>query len=135
ARVLHMGDQRDARRPEARVFLRALHLLAELLREFAVHGRDVDAHLLEDAAMHDRHLAAAFVMCPIAALPWRALEAPGRAVRQRAGQFVFKAFELGADQVAQFAEPGLRPFLPLGSGLVVGHAFLLLDVVWLPLLT
>ena len=38
---------------EARVLLGARDLLAELRAEFAVHGRDVDAHLLEHAAAHD----------------------------------------------------------------------------------
>ena len=71
-----MGDQRDAGGPEARVLLGAGHLLAELGRELAVHGRGVDADLLEDAAMHHRHDAAAALA--VVALPRRALEAAGR---------------------------------------------------------
>ncbi len=57
--VPRMRDQRDAGRPEARVFLGAGDLLAEFGREFAEHGRGVDADLLEDAAVHDRHGPAA----------------------------------------------------------------------------
>ena len=68
-RVLRMDDQRDAARPEARVLLGAGDLLAELGREFAVDGGDVDAGLLEDAAMHDGHDAAAAVAaCLVASL-------------------------------------------------------------------
>ena len=43
--------QRDAGGPEARILLGAWDLLAEFGREFAMHGRDVDADLLEDAPL------------------------------------------------------------------------------------
>ena len=49
-RVVRMRDERDAGRPEARIVLGAGDLLAELGRELAVHGRGVDAGLLEHAA-------------------------------------------------------------------------------------
>ena len=45
--------------PEARVVGGAGNLLAEFRRELAEHGRDVDADLLEHAALHHRHDAAA----------------------------------------------------------------------------
>ena len=58
-RILRVGDQRDAGGPEARVFLGARNLPAELRRELAVDGRDMHADLFEDAAVHHRHDAAA----------------------------------------------------------------------------
>ena len=59
ARVLHVRNERDAGGPEARVFFRALHLLAELFGEFAVDDGNMDADFFKDAAVHDRHFAAA----------------------------------------------------------------------------
>ncbi len=78
--IVRVRDQRNAARPEARVLLGARHLLAELGRELAVDGRDVDADLLEDAAVHHRHGAAAALA--LVALPRRALEAAGRPPRR-----------------------------------------------------
>ncbi len=50
-----MGNERNARGPEIRVFLGAGNLLAELRRELAVDGRGVNADFLEHAAMHQAH--------------------------------------------------------------------------------
>src|SRR5690606_37807368 len=47
--VDRMGDQRDAGCPEARVFLGAWHLAAEIGGEFSVDSRGMYAHLLENA--------------------------------------------------------------------------------------
>ena len=58
-RIVQVGDQRDAGSPEARVVGGAGDVLAEFRRELAVHGRAVDADLLEHAAVHHRHHAAA----------------------------------------------------------------------------
>src|SRR5690606_24508307 len=83
---LHVGDERDAARPEAGVLRRARYLAAELLGEFAVHGRDVDADLLENAAAHDRHDAAATAR----PLPRPALEAAGAAIGEARGVGAFE---------------------------------------------
>ena len=58
-RVVQVRDQRNARRPEARVGVGARDVLAEFGRELAKHGRDVDADLLEHAPLHHRHDPAA----------------------------------------------------------------------------
>ena len=78
-----MRHQRDARGEEARILLGARDLAAELRAELAEHRRDVDAHLLEHAAAHERHRAAAAILAvgPGLALPRLALEAAGRAAR------------------------------------------------------
>ena len=57
--VPRMGDDRDAAGPEARILVGAGNLATELRREGAVHGGNVDAGLLEDAAAQHAHLAAA----------------------------------------------------------------------------
>src|SRR5690606_368895 len=85
-------------------------LLAEFRREFAIDRRDMDADLFEDAAMHDRHDAAALA---VILLPRRADEAPGFAIRKLALQFIFKLFVACADTVAQFLEPALCRLLLL----------------------
>ena len=136
ARVVHMRDQRNAGGPEARVVLRAVHLLAELFRERAMHGRDMNADLLENAASHDRHFAAAFVFHAVAARPGRALEASGGLPGERACQFGFDFLEFGADQVAKLAKPGRGAGLSL-LGLRVGGGshgrFLILaSLAWAP---
>ena len=119
----HVRHQRDARGMEARVLVGAGNLLAELRAELAVHGRDVDADLLEHPAAHDRHHAAAAILARLAALalPGLALEAAGRQVAVRAGELGLDLLELGADAVAQGFEPGAR-----SSGVCVwievGHA-------------
>ena len=106
-----MGHQRDAAGPEARVLLGAGDLLGELGREAAPDGRDVDADLLEDPAVHDAHdpaAARAFVVG--VAIPGLALEAAGRDVgeagRVVAGQLVLQGLESRADVVTQRLEPG-----------------------------
>src|SRR5579871_3155687 len=93
---------------EAGILLGAGDLLAELRAELAVHGRDVDADLLEHAAAHDRHDAAASVFALLAALapPGLALERAGRQVAVRAGELALDLLETGADAVAQAFEPG-----------------------------
>ena len=107
-RIVHVGDQRNAAGPEARVLLGAGNVLAELGREFAVHGGDVDADLLEDAPMHQRHGAAAAIRAGmVGALPRRFLEAAGRPVAEHGlvWQFVLDRLEFGDDAVTQFREP------------------------------
>ena len=116
-------------RMEARVLVGAGDLLAELRAELAVHGRDVDADLLEHPAAHDRHHAAAAVLARLAALalPGLALEAAGRQVGVRAGELGLDLLELGADAVAQRFEPGAR----VGFALIeVGHARAWYPSVW-----
>src|SRR5690606_22133676 len=121
ARRAHMRDEGDAARPEARILVRAGYLLPHLLGEGAVDGRNVDADLLEDAASHDRHDAAArirgratrrvFCGSRLAdrSLPGLAFEAPGLPpIRHRPGQFVFQSFERRADAVAKRFEPDTR---------------------------
>src|SRR6266852_443325 len=75
----HMGDQRDAARPEARVFGGAGDLAAELGRELTEDGRDVDADFLEDLTLHHGHdaTAAAITVALGGALPRLAREAAG----------------------------------------------------------
>ena len=69
------------------------------------------ADLLEHAAVHHRHdAAAAGRAAMIGALPGRAHEAAGRAVAERGirRQRVFQRLERRADVVAQCLEPGAR---------------------------
>ena len=74
------------RGPEARILGGARDLRAEVRAELAPDGRDVDADLLEHPAVHHAHHAAAAVAAILGrALPWRALEPPGRPVG-RAGR-------------------------------------------------
>jgi hypothetical protein len=97
-----MRDQADAGGPEARILRRAGDLLAEFRAELAPDGRDIDPDLLEDAAAHGRHHAAAAT----GTVPGLAREAPRRqpgmgAVRQ----LVLDLLESVADAVAQGFEP------------------------------
>src|SRR5256885_10096569 len=105
-----MRDQRDAARREARILGGARNLVAEFRRELAEDGRDVDPDLFEDAAVHQRHRAAAATL----ALPLPADEPAGR---ERggvaAGVFVLDLLECGADSVAQCAKPHRGALLPL----------------------
>ena len=121
-RVVRMRDQRNARGPEARVVVGAGNFLAEFRRELAVHGRDVHADLLEHAAVHHRHHAAAAGRAGVVgALPRRAHEAAGRAIGERRArrQRVLERLERRADVVAQPLEPGraraLRASIRLAS--------------------
>src|SRR3712207_6753754 len=106
-----MGDERNARRPEARILLRSRNLSAELRRELAMHARGMDAHLLEDAALHQAHHApAARHAGMIGALPRLSLEAAGRSPfgGERSRRLVLKVLKDGADAVAQRREPSRR---------------------------
>ena len=77
-RVVQVGDERNAGGEKARVVGGAGNLLAEFRREFAEHGRDVHADLLEYAALHHRHdAAAARRAAVVGAVPGRAHEAAG----------------------------------------------------------
>ena len=74
-------------------------------------GGDVDADLLEDAAMHHRHGAAAALA--YFAQPRRPLEAAGIPVDAGMGDLVLELLERGADTVAQRLEPGSGLHLPV----------------------
>src|SRR5476651_59405 len=130
AQVCH---QRDARGMEARVLIGAGNLLAKLGAEFAEHGRDVDADLLEDAAAHHRHHAAAAILSLIwavrlaRALPRGALEFAGGRVVVRSCELAFDLLEFGADPVAQAFEPGARDLFARSD---VGHERGLNPEVW-----
>src|SRR5690606_40461832 len=81
--ILHVGHQRDARGPEARVLFGARNLLGELRREAALDGRDVYPHLFEYPAAHKAHDAAATGGTVIVlSFPAGALEAAGRSPAQ-----------------------------------------------------
>ena len=119
-RVVHVGDQRNARRPEPRILGGAGNLRAKLRRELAVHGGHVHADLLEHAPLHHRHHAAAAGRAAmIAAAPRRAHEtasslfAHARVRRQR----ILDRFERRADVVAQSFEPRA------GAGLAICEQF------------
>jgi hypothetical protein len=117
-RIVHVRDHRHARRPEARIVRGARDLRAEFGRELAVHGRAMHADLLEHAAVHHRHHAAAAGCAgEIRALPRRAHEASRRAIGQRRArrQRIFQRFERGADVVAQLLEPGACAGLSVGD--------------------
>ena len=76
-----------------------------------IHGRAVHADLLEHAAAHHRHdAAAAGRSSMVGALPGRTLKTPGaKLAKLRAGgQGVFQRLERSADVVAQGLEPGAR---------------------------
>ncbi len=77
-----------------------------------MHGRGVHADLLEHAAVHHAHDAAAARRAGmIGPLPRRALEAPRGTVRQRGArrQIVLELLEGGADAVAQLARTRRAP--------------------------
>src|SRR5690606_1664481 len=108
-------------RPETRVFRSAGDVGAEFLGEGSVHRRDVDAHLLEYAATHDRHHAAAALGLALARRPFPGapLEAAGRIAGERPRlQLVFQPLERGADPVPQLLEPTPRALLSVA---VVRH--------------
>ena len=116
-RVLHVGDQRDAARPEPRVLLGAGHLCPELRCELAMNGGDVNPHLFEHGAAHQAHDATASRRAGmIGALPRRSHEAPrGNASRRCA--FALDLLENGADAIAQFGEPtGSKSLLAFDVG-------------------
>ena len=89
--------------------LGAGNLRAEFRGELAEDGGDVHAHLLEDAAVHDRHDAAAARHAGmVGPLPGGTDETAGLAVAERRlrGQLVLHRFEGSADRVAQLCKPG-----------------------------
>ena len=101
-RIAHVGDQRNARRPEPGIVGRARDLRAEFGREFAMHGGAVHADLLEQPPAHHRHHAAAAGLAGVVgAVPGRAHEAPGVAGIERSRRIVFQPLEGRADVVAQ----------------------------------
>ena len=108
-RIVQMRDQRNAGGVEARIVGGAGDVLAKFRREFAEHGRDVDADFLEDAAFHYRHHAAAAGGAGvIGAAPRRAHEAAGGTVGERRvrGEGVLDRLEGRQNPVAQALEPG-----------------------------
>ena len=77
--VVRMGDQGNAGSPEPRIALGAGDFSAEFGCELAENSRNMDAHLLEYATVHDRHFAAATGRTAmVGAAPWRAQETPRR---------------------------------------------------------
>ena len=92
-----MHHQADAGGPERGTLAGAMHLLGEVLGEFALHDRDIHPGLLEDLSLYDAHFAAA-AFRPV---PCGADEAP----RLRAS-CVLDRLELRADAVAQACKPG-----------------------------
>src|ERR1700722_5383474 len=96
-----MRDERDAARPEARVFRSAGDFRTEFGGEFAEHGRDVDPDLLKDTAFHQRDRAAAARLIAVGALPVAAREPR----RRGAGEIILDRFEFGANAIAQRGEP------------------------------
>ncbi len=101
-RGAQVGDQADAGGEEAAVGLCARHGLGELRRELAVHGGDVHPDLLEEAAVHHAHDAAAAGL----ARPRLKLEAARARAVERLRRLVLQLLEGGADAVAQGFEPG-----------------------------
>jgi hypothetical protein len=90
------------------------NLGAELGRELAKDGRAVDADLLEDAARHHAHDAAAAVGAGVVgAHPGLAAEAACRL--GGAGELVLQRLEAGADVVAQRLEPAAGLHLAVGE--------------------
>ncbi len=119
-----MGDQRHARRPEARVVLGAGDLLAELRRELAMHGGSVDAGLLEHATRDQAHLPAASAAARIGAGPRLAHEPARRLVAERrtGRQVRLQPLERRAQVVAQRLEPSPRALLLCGERRAcIGH--------------
>ena len=68
-RILQVGNERNARGPEAGVFRCAGNLRAEFGGELTIHGRRVDADLLEDAPAHHAHEPAATIAARMVAAP------------------------------------------------------------------
>src|SRR6187200_505408 len=74
-----------------------------------MHGRDVHADLFEDAALHDRHRAAAALRTVVGwPRPFFARE-PARLDLRRSGILVLDRFEGCAQPVAQFSKPCACP--------------------------
>ncbi len=114
-RIYGMGDEGDAARPEARVLLGARNLLGEFRGKGAVHGRGVAADLLEHAAGHQRHDAAAALSPVLLGAGPRGLhEAAGGFARAAGKAFglVLDPLERRANLVAQMLEPEAGTFFP-----------------------
>ena len=112
-RRAHMGDERDAARPEARILRGARDLVAQLGREFARYGRDVNPDLLENLPAQDRNRPAASSR----PLPVLAIETARRpSLGACAGEFVLDRLELGADAVAELGKPRLGHRASAGIG-------------------
>src|SRR5215471_13096402 len=106
-----MSDHGEAARPEARILRRSGNVVAELGREFARDGRDVDPDFFENMAAHDRNRPTTATR----ALPLAALEPARRAeLGVLAGEFVFDRLKCRAQTVAQLGIPELRPAAPVG---------------------
>ncbi|MNJ45501.1 hypothetical protein D3C77_405990 [compost metagenome] len=101
ARADRVADQADARGVEPRVVLGAGHVLGVVGRKGPVHGRAVDPDLLEQAAVHHAHDAAA----ALGPVPGRADEAAGLAGEQLGGGGVLQGLQGSVNPVAQGLEP------------------------------
>src|SRR5260370_6326763 len=109
-----MGDQRNARRPEARIFSRARDLGAEFGDKFAVHRRAMHTDLFEQpSAHHTHHAAAAGPAGMVGAVPGSALQTPGIAGIERCRRIVFELLERRADVIALALEPAPRARLAI----------------------
>ena len=123
-RVGHVRHEAHARGPEARIGVHPRHPAgghgaARPLAQRAVDARDVDAHLLEGAALaHHAHQPAAAIL---AATGGRDLEAGGLALvgGGPAGRIGLERLERLDDPVAQGAEPRRRALLAVLE--LLGH--------------
>src|SRR5689334_12484245 len=122
-RVLHVGDHGDAGGPEARILLGAGHRLGEIRAERAVDRRDIDADLLEDAALHHAHHAAPrFAPVFVESLCRCTDELAGWPLRQLAAMFLLDLFEGCAKLVAQGFEAFAGAAFAVGVDLDCRHA-------------
>ena len=98
-------------------------LAAELGAELAEHGRDVDTDLLEHAAMHQSHGAAATILAAGAGLAFPVLtgEATGRKLAVGACELILDLLERGTNPLAQRSEPSCCFGLPAVDGRVIGE--------------
>ena len=112
-RVLHMGDQRDARSPEAWIILHPWnparrHCLLRGSTEFAIDFGGIHADLFEDTppAHHGHHTTTCVGSIFGSALGFRALEFACPKLR-RWSSFLcgFQPFEGRDDLIAQLAKP------------------------------
>src|SRR3990172_12223765 len=118
-RIYGMGDEGDAARPEAWVVLGARNLLGEFRGKSSVHGRGVAADLLEHAAGHQRHDAAAAVLAALLGAGPRGLHEAGGSFPRAAGKalgLVLYLFEACANLVAQMLEPEAGARVSRGAG-------------------
>src|SRR6516164_6513798 len=106
-----MCNERNPRRPEARVFVRARDLFAEFRSKFAVYGRAVYADLFKYTAAHEGHHATpARPATVVGAVPWRTGETPRGTVGQWSlvWKRFFECLKGRANIVAQPFKPGSR---------------------------